>query len=97
MNGVKEMLPELIPVGYEEECSLLKTPWAYDHIRWMVQKDFLRQDIFLVGAHSPMRRWLAFRFCDEHPQDHAPLPNRHSTARSTRRPACRPTYVPTPT
>ena len=30
----------------------------------MVQKDALDQDMFLVGSHSPLRRWLAFRFCE---------------------------------
>ena len=23
----------------------------------------LNQDMFLIGTHSPLRRWLAFRFC----------------------------------
>jgi hypothetical protein len=30
----------------------------------MVQKDALGQDIYLLGVHSPLRRWLAFRFCE---------------------------------
>ena len=29
----------------------------------MVQKDALGQDMFLIGT-SPLRRWLAFRFCE---------------------------------
>ena len=63
-GGQAVAFPELVPGGYENDCSLLKMPWAYDHIRWMVQKDALNQDIFLIGSHSPMRRWLAFRFCE---------------------------------
>ena len=57
-------LPELVPSGYGNVCVLLRTKWAYDHIKWMVQKDRLNQDMFLIGSHSPMRRWLAFRFCE---------------------------------
>ena len=63
-SGITNAAPELIPTGYEQECSLLRTQWAYKHIRWMVQKDALDQDMFLVGSHSPLRRWLAFRFCE---------------------------------
>ena len=29
----------------------------------MAQKDALNQDMFLIGAHSPIRRQLAFRYC----------------------------------
>ncbi len=58
------IIPELVPSGYENECSLLKTSWAYSHIKWMVQTDALNQDMFLIGSHSPLRRWLAFRFCE---------------------------------
>ena len=61
---VATLAPELVPSGYEHEFSLLKTSWAYSHIKWMVQKDALNQDMFLIGSHSPMRRWLALRFCE---------------------------------
>jgi MoxR-like ATPase len=36
-----------------------------DHIRWMRQKDLLGQDMFLVGMHGPLRRMLAFIFCEK--------------------------------
>ena len=55
--------PELIPFGFQD--SLLSGRWAYDHIRWMRQKDRLGQDIFLVGMHGPLRRWLALVFCEK--------------------------------
>lgn len=42
----------------------MHSEWAYEHLRWMIQKDSLGQDIFLLGSHSPLRRWLAFRFCE---------------------------------
>ena len=54
--------PELIPFGFQD--SLLSGRWAYEHIRWMRQKDRLGQDIFLVGMHGPLRRWLALVFCE---------------------------------
>ena len=63
-SGISNASPELIPTGYAQGCSLLRTSWAYNHMRWMVQKDALNQDMFLIGTHSPLRRWLAFRFCE---------------------------------
>jgi|TARA_B110000090_G_scaffold108958_1_gene122035 MoxR-like ATPase len=33
------------------------------HLRWMLQKDALAQDMFLIGPPSPYRRWLAMQFC----------------------------------
>ncbi len=53
--------PELIPFGFQD--NLLSGRWAYEHIRWMRQKDRLGQDMFLVGMHGPMRRWLALVYC----------------------------------
>tara|TARA_B100000795_G_C22634348_1_gene373885 strand:+ start:141 stop:794 length:654 start_codon:yes stop_codon:yes gene_type:complete len=53
--------PELIPLV---ENALLDTKWAQSHLRWMAQKDALNQDMFLIGAHSPIRRQLAFRYCE---------------------------------
>ena len=55
--------PELIPFGFQD--ALLSGQWAYEHIRWMRQKDRLGQDIFLVGMHGPLRRWLALLFCEK--------------------------------
>lgn len=55
--------------------------WAYQHpllkgskeakrlIAWMRQKHELDQDIFLVGGGGPLRRWLAFAFCNAIKQD----------------------------
>ena len=56
--------PELIPIQYEQRCRLLESEWAAEHLRWMIQKDALGQDMFLLGPHSPLRRWLAYRFCE---------------------------------
>jgi MoxR-like ATPase len=54
--------PELVPFGFDS--TLLRTRWAYDHVKWMVQKDALGQDMYLLGVHSPLRRWLVYRFCE---------------------------------
>lgn len=34
------------------------------HLRWMLQKDKLRQDIFLVGRPGPLKRRLAMQFLE---------------------------------
>ena len=36
-----------------------------EHVRWMRQKDLLGQDMFLVGMHGPLRRMLAFIYCEK--------------------------------
>lgn len=34
------------------------------HIRWMIQKDLLGQDIFLIGPPGPKRRLLAMQYLE---------------------------------
>ena len=36
-------------------------PETRKHLRWMMQKDLLGQDIFLIGRPSPLRRALAMQ------------------------------------
>ena len=55
--------PELIPFGFEGE--ILRSRWAVAHLRWMRRKDMLSQDMYLLGVHGPMRRWLALVFCQK--------------------------------
>lgn len=57
--------PELVPTigrgelyGYE-----LALPELLGHLQWMMKKMQLGQDMFLIGPPGPVRRWLAFRFC----------------------------------
>ena len=38
--------------------------WAAEHLQWMAQKDALGQDMFLLGEHGPLRRWVAMAFCE---------------------------------
>ncbi|RLN52821.1 hypothetical protein BBJ29_000771 [Phytophthora kernoviae] len=34
------------------------------HLRWMLQKDLLKQDMFLIGPPGSSRRLLSMRFCE---------------------------------
>ena len=61
----RPMFPELVPRA-TLPGPLLDSEWARAHLRWMEKKDLLGQDMFIVGAHSPMRRHLAFKFCELH-------------------------------
>lgn len=56
--------PSLVPRKYIvalQNSGLLELT---GHIRWMMQKDALGQDIFLIGAPGPLRRRLALSFCE---------------------------------
>jgi von Willebrand factor A domain-containing protein 8 len=53
--------PTRIPVGYLQNVVPQET---LQHLRWMLQKDSLQQDMFLIGPPSPQRRWLAMQFCE---------------------------------
>jgi hypothetical protein len=54
--------PALVPIGYglgdEEDQESL------GHLRWMLQKFALGQDLFLLGGPGPRRRRLAFHICE---------------------------------
>ena len=55
--------PEYVPRKYllkaqEEDASTLK------HLKWMLQKDILSQDIFLIGGPGTRRRKLALAFLE---------------------------------
>ncbi|RKO86390.1 AAA domain-containing protein, partial [Blyttiomyces helicus] len=51
--------PELVPskclVGLQEQANL-------EHLQWMMRKDLLGQDIFLIGPPGPAKRHLALSF-----------------------------------
>ncbi|XP_014258811.1 von Willebrand factor A domain-containing protein 8 isoform X2 [Cimex lectularius] len=53
--------PQYVPRSY-----LLKEPdqETLHHLRWMLQKDMLSQDIFLVGRPGPLKRRLAMQFLE---------------------------------
>jgi hypothetical protein len=54
--------PELVPLGYglgdQEDQETLA------HLRWMLQKFSLGQDVFLLGGPGPRRRRLALHICE---------------------------------
>jgi hypothetical protein len=37
---------------------------SLQHLRWMLQKDILGQDIFLIGRPGPLRRQLAMQYLE---------------------------------
>ncbi|XP_039499673.1 von Willebrand factor A domain-containing protein 8 [Drosophila santomea] len=59
--------PQLVPqqyVKYAEDGTLQLSQSALHHLRWMLQKDALRQDMFLLGQPGPLRRQLAMQFLE---------------------------------
>jgi hypothetical protein len=42
----------------------LELPEILTHLKWMLQKLVLKQDMFLIGPPGPYRRWLTMRFCE---------------------------------
>ena len=55
--------PSRVPSGYLPTDQQVPQE-TLQHLRWMLQKDSLHQDMFLVGPPSPYRRWLAMQFCE---------------------------------
>ena len=62
--------PEFVPSGYlpkGKESGLGgvdPSQQLLGHLRWMMQKDKLQQDMYLLGPPGPMRRHLALQFCE---------------------------------
>ena len=52
--------PELVPHSYLPESPLPRSSLA--HLKWLLQKDLLGQDVFLLGRPGPQRRQLAQQF-----------------------------------
>ena len=60
----QESCKEHHPLNLSEEAeALLDNEWADEILLWMAEKDQLNQDMFLLGTHSPVKRWLALLFC----------------------------------
>ncbi|KAM4700318.1 von Willebrand factor A domain-containing protein 8 [Discoglossus pictus] len=53
--------PELVPQNYIPEplCQAV-----VQHLRWIMQKDLLGQDIFLIGPPGPLRRSIAMQYLE---------------------------------
>ncbi|XP_022208693.1 von Willebrand factor A domain-containing protein 8 [Drosophila obscura] len=63
----KPKQPHLVPqqyVQYAADGTLQLTQSALHHLRWMLQKDALKQDMFLLGQPGPLRRQLAMQFLE---------------------------------
>ena len=56
--------PHLVPSGYIKDLNKSGILDLSSHIRWLMQKAALRQDMFLMGAPGPLRRRLALAFCE---------------------------------
>uniref|UniRef100_A0A4W4EPU4 von Willebrand factor A domain-containing protein 8 n=1 Tax=Electrophorus electricus TaxID=8005 RepID=A0A4W4EPU4_ELEEL len=53
--------PELVPVNHTSESL----PQAVaQHLRWIMQKDLLGQDVFLIGPPGPLRRSVAMQYLE---------------------------------
>uniref|UniRef100_A0A8B9E5A7 von Willebrand factor A domain-containing protein 8 n=1 Tax=Anser cygnoides TaxID=8845 RepID=A0A8B9E5A7_ANSCY len=53
--------PELVPQNYMTD-SLAQS--VIQHLRWIMQKDLLGQDVFLIGPPGPLRRSIAMQYLE---------------------------------
>ncbi|KTF83224.1 hypothetical protein cypCar_00026056 [Cyprinus carpio] len=51
--------PELVPVNHMTEAL---PQMVTQHLRWIMQKDLLGQDVFLIGPPGPLRRSVAMQY-----------------------------------
>ncbi|TRY92386.1 hypothetical protein DNTS_024700 [Danionella cerebrum] len=51
--------PELVPVNHMTEAL---PQMVMQHLRWILQKDLLGQDVFLIGPPGPLRRSIAMQY-----------------------------------
>lgn len=57
----KPVSPELVPVKYV--CGELPQ-YVLQNLRWIMQKDKLGQDVFLIGSPGPLRRLMAMQYLE---------------------------------
>ncbi|KAM3934338.1 von Willebrand factor A domain-containing protein 8 [Leptodactylus fuscus] len=53
--------PELVPQSYISDSV---SQSIVQHLRWIMQKDLLGQDIFLIGPPGPLRRAIAMQYLE---------------------------------
>uniref|UniRef100_A0A8C6AAP9 von Willebrand factor A domain-containing protein 8 n=1 Tax=Marmota marmota marmota TaxID=9994 RepID=A0A8C6AAP9_MARMA len=53
--------PELVPQNYISDPP---TQSVVQHLRWIMQKDLLGQDVFLIGPPGPLRRSIAMQYLE---------------------------------
>ena len=54
---------ELVPTKYLPKDSEIPAE-TLKHLKWIMQKDILGQDVFLIGRPSPLRRQLAMQYLE---------------------------------
>ncbi|CAJ0583659.1 unnamed protein product, partial [Mesorhabditis spiculigera] len=52
---------ELVPIGFASKNA---SPDILRHLKWLLQKDILRQDVFLLGAPGLMRSHLVLQYLE---------------------------------
>lgn len=52
------------PVKYYKTEELQLSQTILHHLRWMLQKDLLGQDMFLIGTPGPLRRTLVMQYLE---------------------------------
>ncbi|XP_017778440.1 PREDICTED: von Willebrand factor A domain-containing protein 8 [Nicrophorus vespilloides] len=63
----KVKLPQYVPRKYYDDNAGQST---LHHLRWMMQKDILGQDVFLLGPPGPRRRNLAMQYLELTNREH---------------------------
>ncbi|KAI4460081.1 von willebrand factor a domain-containing protein 8 [Holotrichia oblita] len=63
----QEKYPEYVPRNYYNNNLGQST---LHHLRWMMQKDLLGQDVFLIGPPGPRRRKLALQYLELTNREH---------------------------
>ncbi|KAJ9594058.1 hypothetical protein L9F63_014535, partial [Diploptera punctata] len=53
--------PQYVPMKY---LAIEPSQECLQHLRWMLQKDLLGQDMFLIGRPGPLRRQLAMQYLE---------------------------------
>ena len=56
--------PSKVPRGYLREVLKMDEEEGMKSLRWMMTKDNLSQDMFLLGPPSPYRRMLALSYAE---------------------------------
>ena len=54
----------LVPTGYDRDYGSAVAQPTLAHLRWMMQKDLLGQDMMLLGPVGPERRELVMRYAE---------------------------------
>ena len=56
--------PALVPSGYLPDAASELSQETLAHLRWLMQKESIGQDVFLLGVPGPQRRRLVMMYCE---------------------------------